>query len=715
MLAYNSEFLASPFLCQLHWAFQTDREVFLVMDFMHGGDLRYRMRDPNNPDSYRRLPEHVVKFYAAELLLALRDLHSVDLVYRDLKPENVLLDDRGHCHLADFGITDRIFYDQVTNEPILLTEPIGTKSYMTPEQKSSKPYGKEVDFWALGVLIHELLTTLIPPICQVAKSQQDLIVIPANASIPIESASRGEAIRKAVSRSVRTSRSSFGSVRRSLSDFRASMGSRSGRRASRRTSTSTSTGTRNNSNRTTDSTNSESRTASLESPTSLGFSTSSASPVRSDSVEVKIPDVVSPDRVPSVAQSIPTQLAVTIDAEDSRALTSPSQHSAAPLSSTNSAAPLLFQHQPFTPSAPHSAAMYSKMTTQTPSPESMGAMLPPLSETSSALQGPHCSTPSSPQGISLISPVTITEPHDDSSMHGDRTLYNVSIPEGSAVGISNTVANLQSTSPTEVETSRVQSDESVSVAVMITNVSPSASALTQDVSPSDSPVLTVADSGSNATSHTNKTGSHKSRASSKHNKAPSRIDTNNSVTSRSRRASRVHVHELYDIDPNTVVGNLITRLLHPDPKQRYTTFEQISKHPWFADIDWLALYEGRVPPPIEPPGRDSVNFSGAVALEAVLNKTPPKPIPESLQCVFEGFEYIHPSHYEITLPGKKPEFDHQFMQSEIEPPPYVTPQSAGSENGPPSIEMTTFSEQQVPFAKPTETTQPYVHPETNSE
>ena len=84
---------SSPFLCNLLYAFESDKELFLVMPFMQGGDLRYHLRE------HGPLAEAHVKFYAAELLCALADLHAKRVVFRDLKPDNILLDDQGHLRL----------------------------------------------------------------------------------------------------------------------------------------------------------------------------------------------------------------------------------------------------------------------------------------------------------------------------------------------------------------------------------------------------------------------------------------------------------------------------------------------------------------------------------------------------------------------------------------------------------------------------------------
>lgn len=87
-----------PFLMKMHYAFQTTEQLFLVLDYCPGGELFFHL------SRYKRFPERVSKFYAAELLLALGHLHRSQIIYRDLKPENILLDSEGHVKLGDFGL-----------------------------------------------------------------------------------------------------------------------------------------------------------------------------------------------------------------------------------------------------------------------------------------------------------------------------------------------------------------------------------------------------------------------------------------------------------------------------------------------------------------------------------------------------------------------------------------------------------------------------------
>jgi serine/threonine kinase 32 len=143
----------SPFLTNLLHAFQSPVELFLVMPFMQGGDLRFQMNALKKP-----MPEDMARFYAAEIALGLEELHSLHIVYRDLKPDNVLLDSDGHIRISDFGVSDIL--DE--KRDYRTSGRAGTFGYMSPEMLQGFEYGTEVDVWSFGIVVYELLHHCMP-------------------------------------------------------------------------------------------------------------------------------------------------------------------------------------------------------------------------------------------------------------------------------------------------------------------------------------------------------------------------------------------------------------------------------------------------------------------------------------------------------------------------------------------------------------------------
>lgn len=124
-----------PFLITLWGTFQDSKNLYMVMDFVEGGELFSLLRKS------QRFPNPVAKFYAAEVTLALDYLHSHNIIYRDLKPENLLLDRHGHLKITDFGFAKEV--------PDITWTLCGTPDYLAPEVVASKGYNKSVDWCVL--------------------------------------------------------------------------------------------------------------------------------------------------------------------------------------------------------------------------------------------------------------------------------------------------------------------------------------------------------------------------------------------------------------------------------------------------------------------------------------------------------------------------------------------------------------------------------------
>ncbi|GAA51443.1 atypical protein kinase C [Clonorchis sinensis] len=141
-----------PFLVGLHSCFQTDSRLFFVIEFVNGGDLMFYMQRS------LRLPEDYARFYAAEICLALNFLHERGIIYRDLKLDNVLMDSEGHIKLTDYGMCKEGIIGDVMTSTFC-----GTPNYIAPEILKSENYsGFSVDWWALGVLMFEMLAGRSP-------------------------------------------------------------------------------------------------------------------------------------------------------------------------------------------------------------------------------------------------------------------------------------------------------------------------------------------------------------------------------------------------------------------------------------------------------------------------------------------------------------------------------------------------------------------------
>ncbi|RKP10188.1 kinase-like domain-containing protein [Thamnocephalis sphaerospora] len=137
-----------PFIVNLYATFQDSTNLYMLMEYVIGGELFSHLRRAG------RFTNEMTKFYAAEIVLAVEYLHSQNIIYRDLKPENLLLDHNGHVKITDFGFAKKV--DERT------WTLCGTPEYLAPEIIQSKGHGKPVDWWALGILIFEMLAGYPP-------------------------------------------------------------------------------------------------------------------------------------------------------------------------------------------------------------------------------------------------------------------------------------------------------------------------------------------------------------------------------------------------------------------------------------------------------------------------------------------------------------------------------------------------------------------------
>ena len=143
--------ITHPFVVKLHYAFQSSESLYFVTDFLNGGELFYHLCNEI------RFSEDRARFYAAEIALGLAHLHKNGIIYRDLKPENVLLDNEGHLKLTDFGLSKvKQPQDGQTNTFC------GTPEYLAPEIIKSVGHSFGVDWWSLGMLLYEMISGINP-------------------------------------------------------------------------------------------------------------------------------------------------------------------------------------------------------------------------------------------------------------------------------------------------------------------------------------------------------------------------------------------------------------------------------------------------------------------------------------------------------------------------------------------------------------------------
>ena len=136
--------LYHPFIVNMHYAFQDDKYLYLVMDLLSGGDLRYHI------SIHKKFSEEQTRFFICGIIISLEYIHSNNIIHRDVKPENLVLDENGYIRLTDFGIAK-------INEKDNSSETSGTPGYMSPEVIKSLNHSFPVDFFALGVIGYEFM------------------------------------------------------------------------------------------------------------------------------------------------------------------------------------------------------------------------------------------------------------------------------------------------------------------------------------------------------------------------------------------------------------------------------------------------------------------------------------------------------------------------------------------------------------------------------
>ncbi|XP_032833718.1 rhodopsin kinase GRK7-like [Petromyzon marinus] len=147
------EMVNSAFVVQLAYAYETKTHLCLTMSLMNGGDLKYHIYEMGELG----LEMERVLFYAAQITCGMQHLHALRIIYRDMKPENVLLDEAGHCRLSDLGLAVLL-----KDDGMKITERAGTNGYMAPEVINGEGYTYSCDWFSLGCTIYEMIAGRTP-------------------------------------------------------------------------------------------------------------------------------------------------------------------------------------------------------------------------------------------------------------------------------------------------------------------------------------------------------------------------------------------------------------------------------------------------------------------------------------------------------------------------------------------------------------------------
>ena len=153
-----------PFIPKLHQAFQREDSLCLILDYAEGGDLESTL------ESGVTFPPEQICIYLAEIAITLQYLHGLGIVFRDLKPSNVLICADGHLKLTDFGLAKDLTEDNATKSFC------GTNEYLAPEVINGKRYSYAIDWWAMGIIGFRLVTGYLPFMSQNLSRLYDMIV-----------------------------------------------------------------------------------------------------------------------------------------------------------------------------------------------------------------------------------------------------------------------------------------------------------------------------------------------------------------------------------------------------------------------------------------------------------------------------------------------------------------------------------------------------------
>ncbi|KAL5291827.1 RPS6KB2 family protein [Megaselia abdita] len=166
------EAVKHPFIVELVYAFQTGGKLYLILEYLSGGELFIHLEREGI------FLEDTTCFYLSEIILALGHLHSLGIIYRDLKPENILLDAQGHVKLTDFGLCKEHIQEGIVTHTFC-----GTIEYMAPEILTRSGHGKAVDWWSLGALMYDMLTG-VPPFTAENRKKTIETILKAKLNLP---------------------------------------------------------------------------------------------------------------------------------------------------------------------------------------------------------------------------------------------------------------------------------------------------------------------------------------------------------------------------------------------------------------------------------------------------------------------------------------------------------------------------------------------------